>query len=63
MILLTCALLLDCENGFYGESCDNTCGYCFNGEPCDNINGKCKKGCESHFQNPLCKGEQKDVYF
>ena len=43
-----------CEDGFYGSSCNNTCGHCLNGDFCDKRNGMCLKGCQSNFLNPFC---------
>ena len=48
--------IIVCEDGFYGSSCNNTCGHCLNGDYCDKRNGMCLKGCHSNFFNPFCIG-------
>lgn len=53
---LVCFFTLVCENGYYGGSCENKCGYCLNAEQCDKQNGTCITGCQPHFLYPLCKG-------
>ena len=45
-----------CEDGFYNNSCMDTCGHCLNGEPCDKHTGQCHNGCQPHFLSPFCKG-------
>ena len=46
----------DCENGYYGSNCSKQCGHSLNGQPCDKHTGYCDKGCQPHFQFPLCQG-------
>ncbi|PVD24654.1 hypothetical protein C0Q70_15138 [Pomacea canaliculata] len=48
-------MYIDCENGWYGNSCVETCGHCEGGNStCDKINGSCPF-CGGAFQPPLCK--------
>ena len=49
-------LFVECQGGFYGRTCNETCGNCANGQPCDKGTGKCLKECKPHFQVPYCKG-------
>ena len=45
-----------CADHFYNSSCTAKCGNCLNKEHCDKRNGTCIKGCQPHFQYPLCTG-------
>ena len=46
----------ECENGYNGSNCSKQYGHCLNGQPCDKHIGHCDKGCQPHFQSPLCQG-------
>ena len=52
-----------CENGYYGSNCSKQCGHCLNGQPCDKHIGFCDKGCQPHFQSPLCQGSVIHIEF
>lgn len=49
-------LYLVCEDGFYGNMCNISCGRCKNGQACDKHNGSCYDGCVANFQQPKCEG-------
>lgn len=44
-----------CQEGWYGFDCNETCGHCRDLDQCLHVNGTCSTGCESGFQNELCK--------
>ncbi|XP_052694159.1 multiple epidermal growth factor-like domains protein 10 [Crassostrea angulata] len=46
---------LECERGFYGIECSETCGHCRDVSQCSHINGTCLTGCEAGFKGGLCK--------
>jgi hypothetical protein len=45
---------IDCENGWYGPECKQTCGHCYNDEVCDKVNGACASGCASGWIGNSC---------
>ena len=48
-------IITDCEDGKWGENCDNTCR-CLGREVCDKISGKCPGGrCEPPFTGESCQ--------
>ena len=47
-------VVLECENGNYGQGCRETCGKCFNNEVCDHIDGLCTS-CGSGYRGAQCK--------
>lgn len=47
-----------CDNGYYGNECNNTCGYCLDLSDCFHINGTCLNGCESGYIGDLCKSSK-----
>ena len=49
-------LCVECQDGFYGITCNVTCGNCNDGQPCDKDTGECMNGCDSYVKPPLCKG-------
>uniref|UniRef100_K1R1S2 Scavenger receptor class F member 2 n=1 Tax=Magallana gigas TaxID=29159 RepID=K1R1S2_MAGGI len=44
----------DCERGWYGVNCEETCGHCRDMDQCSNTNGTCLTGCDAGFQGELC---------
>ena len=48
-------VLLACENGTYGNDCNNTCGLCTDKESCFHTNGTCLVGCDPGYIGELCK--------
>ena len=47
---------VECLDGFYGSTCNATCGNCENEQSCDKDTGECVNGCKPHYELPLCKG-------
>lgn len=45
---------IDCERGWYGVNCNETCGHCRDMDQCSNTNGTCLTGCDAGFQGELC---------
>lgn len=45
---------LGCDNGTYGNDCNNTCGHCINNESCFHTNGSCLNGCDPGFTGNMC---------
>ena len=54
--------LLGCENGTYGENCNNMCGHCIDGEFCDHTNGSCLNGCNPGYVGDECKTSEFDMF-
>lgn len=50
--------LIACQNGTYGQSCKDTCGYCLNYDDCFHVNGACVMGCEPGYKGSICKNGQ-----
>ena len=46
---------LGCDNGTYGNDCNNTCGHCINDESCFHTNGSCLNGCDPGFTGNICQ--------
>lgn len=45
----------ECQPGWYGNTCNETCGHCVQGNTtCDKVSGGCDS-CDGAFQLPLCK--------
>lgn len=44
-IIVFVYILLECENGIFGENCYKKCGYCLEVSYCYFINGSCLNGC------------------
>lgn len=44
------SLIIECNNGTYGENCTYQCGQCLNSVTCDHVNGKCFGGCKPGWQ-------------
>ena len=44
-----------CENGTYGQDCNNTCGHCLEEGYCEHTNGTCFSGCLPGYLGDLCK--------
>ncbi|XP_056002092.1 multiple epidermal growth factor-like domains protein 10 isoform X2 [Ostrea edulis] len=45
----------ECENGKYGEECQEYCGHCTDLAQCDHVNGTCLSGCNPGFKQGTCK--------
>ncbi|XP_045209797.2 uncharacterized protein LOC123561470 [Mercenaria mercenaria] len=43
-----------CDDGFFGEQCDQKCGFCLEGEPCYKITGTCPNQCAAGYQGTQC---------
>ncbi|PVD24662.1 hypothetical protein C0Q70_15147 [Pomacea canaliculata] len=49
-----------CQLGWYGNSCQDSCGHCVGGNTtCDKVSGSCPS-CDGAFQPPLCKDTTSD---
>ena len=46
--------LEDCEYGYYGTDCRQTCGNCSGGAQCDRVTGECASGCMPRYYSALC---------
>lgn len=46
---------VECENGFYGKECLQTCGKCMFGDICDKVTGICMSGCDPGYQDAQCQ--------
>ncbi|XP_076448474.1 uncharacterized protein LOC143285136 [Babylonia areolata] len=44
----------ECEDGYYGDQCAETCGLCAGNRPCDRKTGRCHR-CQGSQQMPFCK--------
>lgn len=53
------SLLIECDNGTFGQGCGHKCGECFNSTQCNNIDGVCEFGCAPGFLGVLCKDGKK----
>lgn len=50
----TIVVSIECTAGWYGDQCNNSCGYCLNGAPCFHVSGSCDHGCQPGYQVPHC---------
>ena len=46
--------LEDCEYGYYGADCNQTCGNCSGASQCDRASGECAYGCMPGYYSTLC---------
>lgn len=44
-----------CSAGYFGESCNNSCGHCSYATTCHHIIGTCDEECNPGYQAPYCK--------
>lgn len=44
-----------CGDGFYGNQCNNKCGYCRDIDQCSPVNGTCLTGCDAGYQGDRCE--------
>ena len=52
--------ITECDEGFYGTYCNQTCGNCFQ-TTCDKTTGRCPDGCDAGWNGNLCiDGEPKE---
>ena len=47
-------MVLECNNGTFGQHCTELCGNCFQSEPCHHVNGTCRNGCDEGYQEDTC---------
>lgn len=52
----------DCVSGFYGDSCQNTCGKCKADASCNTTSGVCPDGCQDHWILPNCTSNTKCTF-
>lgn len=45
-----------CNDHFYGDNCNISCGHCRNNGGCNNITGHCPGGCQANWQGEKCDG-------
>lgn len=45
---------LECNTGYFGHNCNNSCGHCVNDRVCDHVDGTCDGGCKPGYQEPIC---------
>ena len=48
-------LLPECDEGHYGEACQDECGHCADITACHHFNGTCLNGCKRGYMEPYCK--------
>lgn len=53
---------LDCDTGWYGEDCKETCRQCRDPDQCSHINGTCLTGCRAGFQGDFCNISKYNSY-
>lgn len=46
-----------CNDHFYGQNCNISCGHCKNNGGCNNITGQCPDGCQANWQEEKCDGQ------
>ena len=51
----------ECNNGSYGLSCNQTCGYCMQSSECHHITGECSDYCQAGYQGTMC--DTGSIYF
>ena len=44
----------ECEYGYYGTNCKQTCGKCAGASQCDHVTGECANGCMPGYFSALC---------
>ena len=44
-----------CDQGKYGNGCNNLCGHCLDQDNCYHTNGTCMTGCKPGYHGALCK--------
>lgn len=49
-----CFFFTECNAGYYGKNCNNTCGHCWNETPCHHVNGTCDEECDPGYLAPYC---------
>ena len=48
-----------CDNGMFGQDCNDRCGKCLGKEQCHHVNGSCINGCKPGYKGIMCtKGSQ-----
>lgn len=47
-------LIVECDNGTYGNGCNRTCGHCANKTICYHVNGTCFEGCDPGYRGSRC---------
>ena len=55
-------LKIVCENGTYGQECNNTCGQCRGEEHCHHESGTCLNGCKPGYIGNLCKTGKESAF-
>lgn len=53
-LIVTVSSYLECDEGKFGQHCNQSCGHCLNKEQCHNINGTCLNGCDSGYYGSEC---------
>ncbi|WAQ98629.1 hypothetical protein MAR_023002 [Mya arenaria] len=48
-----------CEDGWFGDNCNMTCGVCMNGAVCDKVSGHCSGGCVRGRLGSQCISDEK----
>ena len=48
-------VVIVCDQGTFGEDCNDACGNCLDNDGCNHINGTCLTGCKPGFQGSLCQ--------
>ena len=64
-ICYLCSNLTDCNPGYYGGGCGETCSeHCAGDQDfCDHVNGTCDLGCDPGYQGYYCiQGEYQHTY-
>lgn len=52
--LLKRLIVLECREGWYGDSCSQQCaGRCRDNTACNHVTGQCEEGCESGWTGTL----------
>lgn len=49
----------ECDIGYYGYNCTETCGHCVDETECSPVDGTCPTGCSARYFGQLCKTECK----
>lgn len=52
--LIISYVFLECDGGFFGDNCAESCGECFGKEQCHHVNGTCLKGCAYGYSGINC---------